>query len=181
MNIIQNLDNTILQFIQLNLRNPILDNIMIFITSLGNGFTVWLVIGVILLINSKSRKNGAMIIFSLILCFIIGNLSIKPFIARVRPFDVIPLIDGLIIKAPTDFSFPSGHAMSAFAVSTVIYNMNKTSGILAFILSGFIGFSRLYLYVHYPSDVFFGILIGIAIGITTIKLFKTDKFENLLK
>ena len=78
MNIIEKIDNSILQFIQINARSTIMDNIMLFLTSLGNGLTIWMFIGVIFVIRKKYRKYGIMIIFSLILCFIVGNLSLKP-------------------------------------------------------------------------------------------------------
>lgn len=172
MNIIQKIDNNILQFIQANMRSSVMDNVMPIITNLGKGLTIWTLIGVILMVNKRYRKYGIMIIFSLILCFIIGNLSLKPLVARTRPFNNIPLLDVLLISPPKDFSFPSGHAMCAFASGTIIFYMNKKLGIVALILSSLIGFSRLYLYVHYPSDVFCGMMIGIFIGITSIIIFK---------
>lgn len=176
MYMIQNLDNSILQFIQINMRSSIGDKIMTLVTYLGNGGAIWIIIGLALLISKRNRKHAFMIITVLILCFLIGNLGLKHLVARTRPFDVIPLLGGLIITPPTDFSFPSGHTMCSFAASIVIFYMNKRIGILALILSSFIGFSRLYLYVHYPSDVFGGMIIGILIGILTIIMFK--KMEN---
>lgn len=171
MNLIQNIDNYILQYIQNNMRTPIMDIIMPLITSIGNGLTIWMLIGAIFVITKKYRKYGFMIILSLILSFIVGNLSLKPLIGRIRPFDVVPLLDTLLIKPPTDFSFPSGHTMSAFASAVVLFYMDKKVGTLALILSTLIGFSRLYLYVHYPSDVFCGMLIGILLGNVSIILF----------
>jgi len=141
---------------------------MPFLTSLGNGLTIWTLIGVIFVIKKEYRKYGIMIIFSLILCFVIGNLSIKPFVARIRPFNARPLLEVLLIKPPTDFSFPSGHAMCSFASAVIIFNMNKRIGIFMLILSSLIGFSRLYLYVHYPSDVFCGMVVGILLGVVSI-------------
>jgi len=174
MDVIQNIDNTILQFIQINMRSSIMDKVMPLITSLGNGLTIWMLIGVIFVIYKKYRRYGFMIICSLILCFIIGNLSLKPLVARFRPFEVTPLLKGLLIRPPTDFSFPSGHTMCSFAPAVVIFYMNKRIGIFALILSSLVGFSRLYLYVHYPSDVFGGMIIGILVGIVTIIIFNRD-------
>jgi len=168
MNIIEKIDNSILQFIQINMRSSTMDKIMTFITSLGNGLTIWALIGVILFISKKYRKYGIMIVLSLILCFIIGNLSLKPLVARIRPFNAMPLLDVLLIKPPTDFSFPSGHAMCSFASGVVMFYMNKRIGIFALILGSLLGFSRLYLYVHYPSDVFAGMMIGILCGVISI-------------
>jgi len=181
---IQNLDNSILQFIQINMRSPIGDKIMMSLTRLGNGATIWMIIGLALFISKKYRKYAFMIITSLMLCYVIGNLGLKLLVARTRPFDVMPLLGGLLIKTPTDFSFPSGHTMCSFASSVVIFYMNKKIGIFALILSTFIGFSRLYLYVHYPSDVFGGMIIGIIIGISIIIIFKNIEKrseKNVLK
>lgn len=181
MHVIQNLDNSILQFIQMNMRSPIGDKIMIGFTSLGNGITIWAIIGLVLIISKKYRKHGVMIISALILCYLIGNLSIKPLVARTRPFNTMPLLGEMLIKLPTDFSFPSGHAMCSFASSIVIFNINKKIGIVTLILSTLIGFSRLYLYVHYPSDVFGGMIIGIFVGIITIAIFKEMMFKGSIK
>ena len=178
MDIIQNIDNCILQFIQINMRSSMMDKVMPLITSLGNGLTIWMLIGVILIINKKYRRHGIMIIISLILCVIVGNLSLKPLVARVRPFNATPLLDVLLIKPPTDFSFPSGHAMSSFAAGVVIFYMKKNIGIFVLFLSFIIGFSRLYLYVHYPSDVFCGMVIGILLGVSSIIIFNNIEKRN---
>ena len=112
-----------------------------------------------------------MLFIALLLCAIVGNLTLKPLVARIRPFNSKPLIDGLLIKEPLDYSFPSGHTMCSFAPAVVLYYMNKKAGICAVILSTLIGFSRLYLYVHYPSDVASGAVIGIILGTLSIYLY----------
>lgn len=179
IDIIQNMDNAVLQFIQINLRSYIMDKIAPIITLLGSGITIWGIIAILLLISKKYRKYGFMIIISLILCFIVGNLSLKPLVARTRPFNAVPLLDTLLVKPPKDFSFPSGHTMCSFASATVIFYMNKKLGIFMLILSAFIGFTRLYLYVHYPSDVFCGMTIGILLGLATISLFNNMKNKTI--
>lgn len=182
MNAIQNLDNSILQFIQSNLRNDALDNIMPVITSLGNGGFIWILICVILLLFKKYRKYGCIMAIALILCAVVGNLSLKPLVARTRPFDAIPLIDGLLVKAPRDYSFPSGHTMVSFSCSVILFYMNKKVGIPAIILSTLIGLSRLYLYVHYPSDVLAGMTLGILLAYASIKIyFFGEKRNGLIK
>lgn len=173
MMIIESMDINILNYIQDNIRNPILDRIMPFITSLGNMSFIWIISGVVLICVKKYRKYEYMLFLSLILCALIGNITLKPMIARIRPFDTYTLIDGLLIKAPTDYSFPSGHTMCSFAPSVVLFYFNKKIGMGAFLLSVLIAFSRLYLYVHYPSDVFAGMVIGIANGIASINIIKS--------
>lgn len=169
---IQNIDFKILDFIQNNMHNAVLDRLMPIVTSLGSAGAIWIVLAVILILLKKYRRYGYMLMIALILCGVVGNLTLKPLIARIRPFDVRPLLQSLLIAEPKDFSFPSGHTMASFASSIVIYYMNKKAGILALILSILIAFSRLYLYVHYPSDVFAGIIIGSLIGYVSIRLHK---------
>lgn len=173
MDIIQNIDINMLQYIQENFRSPFLDKIMPMITSLGNLSFIWIISGIILFSMKKYRKYGCMLFLSLILCALIGNLTLKPLVARVRPFNAYPLIDGLLIKAPNDYSFPSGHTMCSFAPAVVLFYFNKKIGSGALIVSMLIAFSRLYLYVHYPSDVFAGMVIGIINGIAAIFIMKT--------
>ncbi len=156
---ITRIDFSILNFIQENIKNTLLDKIMVFITSLGNMSIIWIIIGICLLISKRYRKYGIMLFIALLLCAIVGNLTLKP------------LVDGLLIKEPLDYSFPSGHTMCSFAPAVVLYYMNKKAGICAVILSTLIGFSRLYLYVHYPSDVASGAIIGIILGTLSIYLY----------
>ena len=182
MNAIQNLDNSILQFIQSNFRNQPLDSIMPVITSFGNGGFIWILICVVLLFSKKYRKYGFIMAITLILCAVVGNLGLKPLVARTRPFDAKPLIDGLLIKAPRDYSFPSGHTMVSFSCAAVLYYMNKRYGIVALIFGSMIAFSRLYLYVHYPSDVFAGMVIGILLAYISIKIcFMIEKRNGFIK
>ena len=114
---------------------------------------------------------GIQLINTLIFCGIIGNLILKPIFKRNRPFSINPIIE-LIIAAPNDFSFPSGHTMVSFASSYIIYKFNKKLGICSYILSLLIGISRMYLYVHYPTDVIAGAIIGILIGILANKIYE---------
>lgn len=180
MSAIQNFDDFILQFIQNNFRGYCLDVIMPILTSLANKGFIWIIICIVLLSCKKYRKYGCIMFLALILCFVIGNLSLKPLVARNRPFDARPLIDGLLIKAPRDYSFPSGHTMVSFSCSAVLYYMNRKIGIMAIILSTVIGFSRLYLYVHYPSDVLVGFMIGILNSWISIKTYYLIEKRNRL-
>lgn len=150
-----------------------MDKIMPLITKLGGGVTIWMFLGIGLALSKKYRIYGIMIICSLVLCFVVGNLTLKPLIARTRPFDVNPLISGLLVEVPKDFSFPSGRTMCSFAPAVILFYMNHKIGSAALILSSLIGFLRLYLYVHYPADVFCGMIIGIFVAIITIILFKS--------
>ncbi|NFP92715.1 phosphatase PAP2 family protein [Clostridium sporogenes] len=160
MNFIQNMDIYLLDFIHRNIANDFLDKVMIFITSIGNLGLIWIAISLLLLISKKYRKVGMLCIASLVLSSLIGEVVLKNLVQRGRPFTAIEGIN-LLIKSPKSFSFPSGHTASSFAVATVIGRKIKNFKLPIYILAFSIAFSRLYLYVHYPSDVLVGALIGI--------------------
>ena len=95
--------------------------------------------------------------------FLVCNVFLKPFVARIRPFNINTAVD-IIIKRPTDYAFPSGHTTSSFIAATIIYCQNRKWGYASFILASLIAFSRLYLYVHYPTDIITGIILGLCLG-----------------
>lgn len=141
---------------------PFMDNIMVFISTIGNGGLVWIVFCIILLIFPKTRKAGAAVAISL-LAEAVSCFVIKGFIARPRPF-MIDMTMELLIPPPADFSFPSGHTGSSFAVAAALYGADRRLYLPALILAALIGFSRMYLFVHYPSDIVAGIILGMISG-----------------
>lgn len=171
-----------LEWIQDNVKNIFFDKVMPIITSLGNGGILWILIGVSLVIFNKTRKFGIIILISLVLSLLVGNLGIKPLVHRIRPFDVNTSVEILISK-PKDFSFPSGHTMSSFAAAVALLYMDKKIGIASLILAAIIAFSRLYLFVHYPSDVLAGMVIGIILGYCSIMIYKfgSNKLNRIEK
>lgn len=179
MQFIQWIDTEILLFIHNNFTSPLMDGFMTKITSIGNAGCIWIVIGLILLLSNKYRKYGLMLWGTLLLCFLIGNLGMKPLIARERPYNFNEAIT-LLIDAPIDYSFPSGHTMTSFAAAVILYYMNKKIGIAAYVLAAIIAFSRLYLYVHYPSDVLVGLVIGVLISKIVIKVTKIIEGEDIV-
>lgn len=159
-----NIDGGFLLFIQENVRNPILDNIMIFITSLGDGGFIWIAATILLLIPKKTRKVGIMSAVALLLSLIVNNNIVKNLVQRPRPYMTFTDLQ-ILIPTPSEFSFPSGHTSSSFAAAGVFYtNLPKKIGVPAVILAGLIGLSRLYVGVHYPTDVIAGILMGIFLS-----------------
>ena len=161
----------ILDFIQ-NMRTPIGDSIMCFITDLGNAGMIWIVLTVILLLIPKTRKSGFIMVAALILDAILCNGILKNAFARVRPCDVNPAVD-LLIPRPEDYSFPSGHTAASFAaVSALFFAGEKKLWKPALLLAVLIAFSRLYLYVHYPTDVLGGIAVGVICGYAGMRLVK---------
>ena len=153
-----------LDFLQ-TIHTPLLDKILAFITSLGNVGIIWIVLAVVLLILPKTRKTGIIVAAALLMDLILCNLILKNLVARVRPYDVNTAI-AILIKKPLDFSFPSGHTAASFAAMTALFLAKmKKAWIAALILALLIAFSRLYFYVHYPTDVLGGAVVGILSGI----------------
>lgn len=157
-----NFELEILDFIRNNLSNPFLDSVMIFITHLGSGGFIWIMTAIIMLINAKSHKTGAKVAVALILSLIVCNGILKPLTARVRPYDAANV--SLLIAKPMGASFPSGHASSSFAAALALLKNRSKAGVAAMVLAVLIAFSRLYLYVHYPSDVLCGAALGTALA-----------------
>jgi len=167
---IQNIDLEILSYIQEVVSNTFLDKLMIFITLLGSKGAIWIISSLVLLINKKTRRVGIMAMTALILTGILGEAVIKPLVKRARPFVDHPSFN-LMIKPPSTYSFPSGHTASSFAVAGVLTRELKKYGIVFLILATLIAFSRIYLFVHYPSDVVVGIIMGLMCSWITVKVF----------
>jgi len=159
-------DLPVLDWIAANLWCPVLDAVMPVITLLGDAGIFWIAIAVLFIFTRKYRKTGIGMMFALMMGLLVCNIWLKPTIARIRPYDFqmeyflkeIPLLVG----GMHDFSFPSGHTIASFEAAVVILLNSKKLGIPAMILACLIAFSRLYLYVHYPTDVIASILLGTA-------------------
>lgn len=146
------------------IHNPILDKIMLFITSLGDDGIFWIAIGVICLFFKKYRKMGLQLLLSMLCTFILGNLILKNIFARPRPCDIDAAVT-LLISRPHGHSFPSGHSINSMVAAVALFLNNKKIGIPAIIVATLIGFSRLYLFVHFPTDVLGGFAIAILVAI----------------
>lgn len=169
-----NIELMILNGIQ-SLRNPLLDAIMLFLTRLGDAGFIWIILSLLLLIKGKTRQIGIMMLIALCLNVLLCNSILKHLFARVRPCDMNTSIH-LLVSRPTDYSFPSGHTAASFTAVSVLYLMKskkllKISLILAFLIA----FSRMYLYVHYPSDILGGVVVGIVCGYLAVYFY--HKFE----
>ncbi|UWO27020.1 phosphatase PAP2 family protein [Marvinbryantia formatexigens DSM 14469] len=154
----------ILDWIQ-SIRTPAGDVIIPFITKLGNMGMIWILLAVLLLLIPKTRKAGAIMLAALCVDLILCNGILKNLVGRLRPCDVNTGVQ-LLIARPHDFSFPSGHTASSFAAVTALYLAGERKlWKPALVLAVLIAFSRLYLYVHYPTDIFGGVVVGIISGI----------------
>ena len=153
----------ILYFLQ-SLHAPWLDIFMQSVTYLGDRGFIWILLGIVFLCYKKTRKMGICLLLSLGVGFLLGNMVLKNMIARQRPCWIDEQIL-LLISNPRDFSFPSGHSLAAFEGSVSIWLYRRKWGIWFLILATLIAFSRLYLFVHFPTDVLAGIIIGTIIAV----------------
>ena len=154
-----------------NIHNPVLDKIMIVLSTIGDAGLLWIGVAILLICMKKYRKCGLQVAVAMLLTFILGNLILKNMIHRDRPCWIDPSIT-LLVKLPSDFSFPSGHSMNGFTASVSILLCDKKLGIPAVILAAAIAFSRLYNFVHFPTDVIAGIVIGIVSALFVNYLFQ---------
>ncbi len=171
---LQNIDLNLLKLIHDNLQNPVLDKIVPIITALGNGGIVWIIISVILMITKKYRKIGLMCAAALIVNTIIGEGILKHTFQRQRPFTEVAGIN-LLVSKPSSYSFPSGHTSTAFAAAIVLASQLKKYKVHLMTIAGLLAFSRLYLFVHYPSDVLAGIIVGLISAKLVLKFYPADK------
>lgn len=173
------LDGNILLWIQEYFRQDWMTPFWKFVTFLGGAGWFWIALSVFLLIPKQTRKVGAAALLSLGIGALITNVALKNIVARTRPYEVIEGLVLLVVRQ-SDFSFPSGHSCASFAAAMVYYRMlPRRYGIAALVLAGLIAFSRLYVGVHYPSDVIVGILVGILAAWLSCILMK--RIENKKK
>ena len=176
-------DLPILNWIQANLQCGFLDFIMPIITLFGDGGIFWIGCAVILLFFPKYRKVGLTMGLALVMGVVVCNITLKPIVGRLRPCDFIEkmgLLESCTLPAKIpvmhDFSFPSGHTIASFEAAVVLLLNDKKLGIPAFILAILISLSRLYLYVHYPTDVIFSVIFGTLFAILANMIMKKVKF-----
>ena len=152
----------ILNAIQTNLRSEFLDTIIPVLTHYGIVF--WIVLAVLFMCLKKYRTCGITMGAGMIMGLLIGNLILKNLIARDRPCWINDTVQ-LLIENPDDYSFPSGHPLASFIAAIVIFHFFKRLGVPALVLAAFVAFTRLYLYVHFPTDILGGIALAIAISV----------------
>lgn len=152
-------DRAFLDYIQ-TLRTDMLDTLMTAVTFLGDAGLFWIIWAVVLCFFPKTRKTGVLMITALAVTFAVSTLGLKNLFERLRP--CIQFQKELFYACPSGFSFPSGHSVSSFAAAGVLFFRHEKGGTAALILAALIAFSRMYLYVHFPSDVLTGSLLGVA-------------------
>ena len=185
-------DLPILDWIQANLQSGFMDFIMPIITVFGDAGIFWMIWAAILLFFPKTRKIGLGMGIAMALGLLICNGILKPLVGRMRPYDFqikelgkewTDFLEAgkLLIGDQSDKSFPSGHTIASFEACSVLMLGDKRMGIPATILAILIAFSRLYLYVHYPTDVIFSVFAGILFGIIGYTVAQRIPLKNFTK
>ncbi|MBQ2904560.1 MAG: phosphatase PAP2 family protein [Clostridia bacterium] len=176
-------DLSVFRWVQ-GIQNGFLDALMVGVTTLGNAGAVFIVLGFVLLFTKKYRKAGLAVLVALIVMLLCSDLFLKEFFARPRPFNLFEsdpekyaawaeeyVFPGLVYK-PSSYSFPSGHTASAFAAATALLWHSRKWGVPTVIFAAIMGFSRIYVQVHYCTDVFGGIIAGAICGLIAVFIVK---------
>lgn len=167
---IQAADSAVLLFIQHNLRFGFFNFFFKAMSFLGDGGAIWIAAAVVLLIFNKTRRGGLDLALSLLIAAVVCNLVIKDIAARPRPYFTIEGLE-ILVKPLKSYSFPSGHACSSFASATALcLAFRKQGGAWAFLPAALISLSRIYVGVHYPTDVLAGAVLGALVALAVYKL-----------
>lgn len=176
-------DLSVFEWIQ-GIQNGFLDAVMAGITTTGNAGAIFIVLGFVLLFTKKYRKAGLAVLVALIVMLLCNDLFLKEFFARVRPFNLFEsnpekyaewgtkyVFPELVYK-PSGYSFPSGHTASAFAAATALLWHSRKWGVPTMIFATIMGFSRIYVQVHYCTDVIGGVISGVICGFIAVLIVK---------
>lgn len=151
--------------------------VTIFNNIVGSKGEIWILLGILLLFIPKTRKTGLCVLASYIIAYYIGDGLLKDLIARPRPCMIDETVQ-LLVSKPSSFSCPSVHSMLAFASASSIFWHHRKAGIAALVFAALIGFSRMYFFVHFPTDVLFGSVLGIAVGTAVYFLTKKSEYST---
>lgn len=175
------LELQILGWIAQHLRCGVLDAAVPLITYLGEAGAVWILLALVLLCVPKTRKLGLAVAAALVLDLLLCNIILKPLVARPRPYTYLEVMPELLVPRPRDWSFPSGHTAASFAsgFALLFSGSGKRFWVPAMVLAAVIAATRLYLFVHFPTDVLGGILVGFLCGF--LGAFLVKKMRNPFK
>lgn len=178
-----NFDLSVFEWIQ-SIQCGFLNAVMVFITTLGNAGAIFIVLALVLLFTKKYRKAGLAVAVALIVMLICNDLFLKEFFARPRPFNLLATdpekyafwgegyVYPELIGKPSSYSFPSGHTSSAFAAAIALLCHNRKLGIPVTIFAAIMGFSRIYVEVHYCTDVIAGVVSGTICALIAVLIVK---------
>ena len=167
MNWLNEYELPILWWIREHLTNPFLDMVMPLISSLARHGEFWILLALILLCFKRTRKAGVAMGIAMACGFLVGNMGLKNLFARIRPYDMVEV--EMLVEHLSDFSFPSGHTLVSFNAAIALHHYHRKWGIAAVVLASVIAYSRLYLFVHYPTDVVAGVLLAVGIAFASCR------------
>ena len=173
------LDSGVLLWIQEHLRGPVLDAVVSFYTTLGNAGILFLVLAGVLLCFRRTRKAGALALGAIVIGFLCTNVVLKHLVGRPRPWLDVPGLTALVAEHDPN-SFPSGHTCAAFAAGLAWAGTcsARWARIAAVVSAVCMGLSRLYVGVHYPSDVLAGALVGSLAALAALALARRWEREH---
>ena len=146
-------------------RTAVLDTFFLGLTKIAGSYgQLWLIVAALLLIFKKTRKAGVSVLFAYLAVYLLGQIVLKQLISRPRPCQVNQAF-ALLVARPSSSSFPSTHSAWAFGAATAIFMRHRKLGVVAYVIAALIAFSRLYMFLHFPTDVLFGTALGIALGV----------------
>ena len=146
-------------------RTEVLDSFFLGLTKIAGSYgQLWVIVAALLLIFKKTRKAGVSVLIAYLAVFLIGQLALKNLFSRPRPCQIDEAF-ALLVARPSSSSFPSTHSAWAFGTATAIFMQHRKMGVAAYVVAALIGFSRLYMFLHFPTDVLFGMVLGIALGV----------------
>lgn len=166
MELISKIDSVAFDFLE-SISCGILDNFFKIITFTGNGGVIWIGLILGLFVHKRNRKIGVAVMLSFLSVVILNNLVLKEIFDRTRPFVADPNIK-LLIDIPSGSSFPSGHSSSSFACAVALFMFDKKWGMFAFGYATLMAISRVYLHVHYATDVIGGMIVGVLVGFVVV-------------
>lgn len=172
--IVQKIDFYILDSIQSGIRCEFLDHAFASVTELSIVTILWISVGLMMAFSKRYRKYGMVLLFALAIGTDIGVYIIKPLVCRIRPYVQTGFVP--FIKPPGGYSFPSGHTLSSTVSAFCVYKASRKAGSFTIVLGALIAFTRLYFYVHFPTDILGGFVIGAVISVSLLHfLKKTDR------
>lgn len=170
MNALNSFEIGALDFIQNHFSCAALDFIMPIVSMFADGGVFWIAVAILMLCFKRTRKTGIKMGMALLMGLLVCNVTLKPLIGRIRPYDVNTNVV-LLVDRLSDYSFPSGHTLASFeAAVTLMICERRRFGYPALVIAVAVALSRMYLYVHYPTDVLMSVLLGSAFAVISCKV-----------
>ena len=163
-------DRAVSLYMAQHLRPEWLNPVMIVVSLVGNAGLIWFLFALFMLCKPKYRRGGLALVCAMVAGFLLGNIFLQNLVMRPRPCWEFPEV-AMLVAVPHDYSFPSGHTLAAFTAASVIFCVNRRAGAAAFLFAALMGFSRLYLFVHYTTDILAGAALGCLVGFLTVFIF----------